>query len=59
MTMKAVRFDRGTLELPPDPPPELAYRIIVGLYDPVTGARLPVSGTGADFVELSSQIALP
>jgi hypothetical protein len=28
-------------------------RLIAGLYDPATGARLPVDGTGSDFVELA------
>jgi hypothetical protein len=53
-----VVVDALTIELPPNASREAAYRIIVGLYDPITGARLPVVGTGADFVELSSQIAL-
>jgi hypothetical protein len=44
--------DTLTLELPPDAPRDLVYRLIVGLYDPDTGDRLPVSGTGADFIEL-------
>jgi hypothetical protein len=46
--------DSLTLALPPDAPRDASYRLIVGLYDPVTGARLPVTGTGADFVELTS-----
>jgi uncharacterized membrane protein len=46
--------DSLTLELPPDTPRDASYRLIVGLYDPVTGARLVVAGTGADFVELTS-----
>jgi uncharacterized membrane protein len=54
-----VVVDALTLELPPNASTEEAYQIIVGLYDPITGARLPVAGTGADFVELSSQSALP
>jgi hypothetical protein len=51
--------DPLTLELPPDIPQDTAYRLIVGLYDPVTGERLTILGsatgsveTGADFVEL-------
>jgi uncharacterized membrane protein len=44
--------DTLTLELPPDAPRDLTYRLIVGLYDPATGDRLPVSGTGTDFIEL-------
>jgi uncharacterized membrane protein len=33
------------------------FRLIAGLYDPVTGTRLPVDGTGSDFVEL--ELAAP
>jgi uncharacterized membrane protein len=44
--------DSLTLELPPDAPLQVEYRLIVGLYDPKTGFRLPVAGTGTDFVEL-------
>jgi hypothetical protein len=46
--------DSLTLALPPDAPRDASYRLIVGLYDPATGARLQVAGTGADFVELTS-----
>jgi hypothetical protein len=35
------------------PAPPGDYRLIVGLYDPTTGARLP-SGTGGDHVELGT-----
>jgi uncharacterized membrane protein len=48
-----VVVDSLTLELPPDAPRGVAYRLIVGLYDLDTGARLPVSGTGADFLEVA------
>jgi hypothetical protein len=41
-----------TLELPAGAPRSVAYRLITGLYDPASGARLAVTGTGADFVEL-------
>jgi uncharacterized membrane protein len=34
--------------------PATAYRLIAGLYDPVTGTRLPVVGGGADFVDLGT-----
>lgn len=44
----------ATLPLPPDVPAGTALRLIAGLYDPATGDRLPVSGTGADFVELQT-----
>jgi uncharacterized membrane protein len=44
--------DPLTLELSPDAPRDVVYRLIVGLYDPATGERLIVSGAGADFVEL-------
>ncbi len=33
---------------------DITHRLIVGLYDAATGARLPVSGTGSDFVELTA-----
>jgi hypothetical protein len=42
--------DDISLTLPPDLPPG-DYRLITGLYDAASGARLPVSG-GGDFVEL-------
>jgi hypothetical protein len=42
--------DRRGLALPPDLP-AADYRLIVGMYDPATGARLPVDH-GGDFVEL-------
>ncbi len=45
--------DSLTLQLPPDTPGDLPDRLIVGLYDPVSGERLPVIGTGADAVELT------
>jgi hypothetical protein len=46
--------DSLTLELPPNAPKDLPYRLIVGWYDPITGARLVVSGSDADFVELAT-----
>lgn len=49
-----VVVDSLTLELPPDAPTDLPYRLIVGWYDPITGARLVVSGSDADFVELAT-----
>ncbi len=39
------------LALPPDLPPG-AYRVLAGLYDYDTGARLPLNGTAADALEL-------
>lgn len=42
--------DPYSLSLPPDLSPG-RYRLITGLYDPASGARLPVS-SGGDFVEL-------
>ncbi|HFD39150.1 MAG TPA: DUF2079 domain-containing protein [Anaerolineae bacterium] len=39
------------LELPPGAPPD-ADRLIVGLYDPLTGQRLIVRETGQDFVPI-------
>jgi uncharacterized membrane protein len=49
---REVVADRLVLELPVDVPQDAEYRLIVALYDPATGERLPVAGTGADFVEL-------
>jgi uncharacterized membrane protein len=40
------------LEFPSVPTQGAEYRLIVGLYDPTSGDRLAVTGTGADFVEL-------
>ena len=48
-----VVIDSLTLELPADAPRDVPYRLIVGLYDPVSEKRLPATGTGADFVELT------
>jgi hypothetical protein len=42
------------LELPPGAPRDVSYRLIVGLYDPATGTRLTVTGTGADFADLTA-----
>jgi hypothetical protein len=44
--------DTHTLELPANLPSGSNLRLIAGLYDPATGARLPVVETGADFVDL-------
>jgi uncharacterized membrane protein len=49
-----VVVDLLNLGVPADAPEDATYRLIVGLYDPDTGARLPISGTGADFVELAT-----
>ena len=46
--------DDITLELPSDSPQSTSYRLIVGLYDPITGDRLTIAGTGADFLELAT-----
>jgi hypothetical protein len=46
--------DSLTLDLPTSAPQDETYRLIVGLYDPATGARLVAAGTGADVVELTS-----
>jgi hypothetical protein len=46
--------DSLTLTLPPDAPQNTDYRLIVGLYEATSGARLPVANTGADFVELAT-----
>jgi hypothetical protein len=44
--------DTMTLLPPYGVPSGEACRLIAGLYDPSTGARLPVAGSGADSVEL-------
>jgi hypothetical protein len=49
-----VVVDSINLELPAEAPEGATYRLIVGLYDPDTGARLLISGTGADFIELAT-----
>jgi hypothetical protein len=49
-----VVVDSLTLELPAGAPRDVAYSLIVGLYDPVTGDRLLVSGTGTNYVALPS-----
>ena len=46
--------DTYTLELPPGAPGDIVYRLIVGWYDPETGVRLPVLGTGTDFATLTT-----
>jgi hypothetical protein len=43
--------DPYTLTLPPTLPPG-TYRLIAGLYDATTGARLPLAGQDTDFVSL-------
>jgi uncharacterized membrane protein len=45
--------DAVRLELPPEEVRAPSYRLIVGLYDPVSNARLPVDRTGRDYVELT------
>ena len=47
-----VVVDTLSIPLPRDAAEDPTYRLIVGLYDSDTGARVPVLGTGADFVEL-------
>jgi uncharacterized membrane protein len=46
--------DTLLLELPAGAPRDVPYRLIVGLYDPASGARLPVVGSADDFVELTT-----
>ncbi len=49
--------DTLTLELPESQQAasrDVLYHLIVGLYDPSTGSRLPVAESGADFVELAT-----
>ena len=45
--------DAVRLELPPEDARAPSYRLIVGLYDPVSNTRLPVAGEGRDYVELT------
>jgi uncharacterized membrane protein len=49
-----VILDPVSLQLATGAPRGVAYRLIAGLYDPATGNRLPVVGTGADHVELAT-----
>ncbi len=51
-----VVVDSVTITLPPGTPAG-DYRVITGMYDPRTGARLPVS-SGGDFVDLGT-LTLP
>jgi uncharacterized membrane protein len=46
--------DPVRLQLAADAPQGVAYRLIAGLYDPATGNRLLVVGTGADHIELAT-----
>jgi hypothetical protein len=46
--------DEISLKLPADAPLDVSYRLIVGLYDATTGTRLPVAGTNAGYVELTT-----
>ena len=46
--------DTLSLEMPAGLPRGKSYRLITGLYDPATGVRLPVVGTGLDYVELTT-----
>jgi hypothetical protein len=46
--------DHLVLALPAEAPRDATYRLIVGLYDPVTGDRLPVAGTDTDYLELTT-----
>jgi hypothetical protein len=46
--------DSFILELPAGASADADYRLITGWYDAETGVRLPVSGQGVDFVELTA-----
>jgi hypothetical protein len=46
--------DSITLELPDEADSQGAYRLITGMYDSATGNRLPVAGSGADYVDLTA-----
>lgn len=52
-------IDDLVLELPPDAPRDVPYRLIVGLYDPRTGERLPVLSSGADFAVVKTFLLQP
>ena len=45
--------DPVRLVLPADLPRGESYRVIAGLYDPATGDRLVVGGSGLDYVEMT------
>lgn len=49
--------DRYTLTLPVDAPPG-TYRLLVGMYDPQTGARLPVTVNGEPQPDNAIQVTL-
>jgi len=46
--------DRVVLALPAGAPNEATYRLIVGWYDPASGDRLGVVGTGLDYAEIGT-----
>jgi len=46
--------DTQVLPLPADLPAGADLRLIAGLYDPATGDRLPLAGSGVDYVELQT-----
>lgn len=48
-----VVVDPVSLALPADAPRDVPYRLIVGLYDAQTGARLPLAGADRDSIELA------
>jgi hypothetical protein len=45
--------DDVRLALPPEGSRAERYRLIVGMYDPASGTRLPVAGKDQDYVELT------
>jgi hypothetical protein len=45
--------DAIRLELAPDAPRDVPYRLVAGWYDAATGVRLPLSGASQDFFELT------
>ena len=47
-----VVVDAVGLALPPEDHRAERYRLIVGMYDPASGTRLPVAGKDQDYVEL-------
>jgi uncharacterized membrane protein len=47
-------IDSLSIPMPEDASPDATYHLITGLYDAGTGARLSVTGSGADYVDLGT-----
>jgi hypothetical protein len=50
--------DEHRLDIPPETPP-VAFDLRAGLYDPDTGRRLPIAGSGGDTVQLGTVQVIP